>query len=334
MFLKSNNIIPIVAGLLLTCFMVVFSTIAYYKTKLYVQQTALEKQILMMKNLQIDINSWLSPKVDIITELADELEQALLVDLPYWQQSKSDIIDGLTKEIAQNPLSPKAKIEHLLKRAKDGISAVQVYLGLKNGMMVFDSSGKIQRKDYDPRVRQWFIDGMKADKTLISDPFIGKSSNQLSIGVMSPVIINGKREGVISAAFFVNHIYQKVKTMKINGGYAFVIGTNGNIIIHPDKELINKHIDNVLLNKNIYDYMKATKEGLYDYNYKGEDKIMTFIELNNGWFAVITIKKEVLFSFSNDLLNLFFIVGFLMILLTTTVLYKLSKKSPLPISLD
>lgn len=325
MFQKLNQNIILISAFLLLFFVFVFSTISYYKINRYVEKTAMEKQTLMMKNLQNDLNYWLEPKIDIISKLKKEIESSIIKDMPFWENTKEELLSSSNKY--QNYDSPKNDIESLLKTAKNSIDSIQVYFGLNNGLMLFDD-GRLQTKGYDPRVRKWYIDAIKANKTIVSDPFIGKSSNQLTIAITAPIIVKGKYIGVVAASFFVNNIYQKVKKTKIEGGYAFVVGTNGNIIIHPDKEIINKNLDEIPIKDNkLPQLIKEKKEGVYEYLYKGEDKIMSFSQLNNGWTIVLTTKKDYIFSFMNELINFFTILGGILTILIVIILTKVKKKN-------
>ena len=310
------------SSIILVLFLSIFSCVSYFKIKNYVIKTSLEKQVLIMKNLQSDINYWFAPKIDIISELSKELEIHYTNEINYLSNKDNN---SSKQEILHS--TQRLRVIHTLKNTKNSIESIQVYIGLKNGLMLLND-GRAQSKGYDPRIRNWYKEGIKSNKTIISDSFRGRSSNQLTIGIMSPLIINKKIKGVLCASFFLNNIYQKINKTKIEGGYAFIINSKGRIIIHPNKELINKKINDISVesNKPFYN-IKKQKEGVIEYMYKGDKKIMTFSELDNGWFVAVSVKEDIAYSFIKEMLKFFSIFGILIFIITLSFISVFLKKS-------
>lgn len=302
MSLTFNQRIFIVASALITLSLLIFSSVSYYKVKFYLENEINAKQMNLMKSLQVDVNSWMQPGIHIITELTKELE--------------------LQKDFKKEEIVP------ILSHAKRASNAVQVYLGLEDGRMMYDSGKELKQDWYDPRGRPWYTQGMDATKTIVTDPFVGFASNQLTVCMVSPIVIEGKKQGVVAASYYVNRIYKKVKAIGLEGSYAFVMDDKGKLIIHPDKDLVNMNIqEQNLAYKNFYEYALSHKEGSYRYRFENDEKLITFGELNNGWFAVVTVQKEVAYSFIDTLLKQFLIMGILMVAISVIILVRVIQKN-------
>lgn len=298
MLLTFNQRIALTAGILLTFFLLLFGSVSYYKTKSYLQKEIIAKQMSMMQSLQIDINAWMEPGMRMVHDLAKELE----LHTPF----------------------KKDEIVPLLARSKKAINAVQVYFGLEDGRMMYDTGKELRRDWYDPRTRPWYSSGVDANESLVSEPFVGFASNQLTLAIASPVIVEGKKQGVVAASFYVNKLYRKIKAIHPEEGYAYLIDSTGKILLHPDKSMLNlslpEQTDEL---KKMYDYIVKHKEGDYENNHE----LMTFGELHNGWFVIVSVSKEAAYAFSDTMLKLFMIMGTLMIALTVMILMRMNKKS-------
>ena len=55
------------------------------------------------------------------------------------------------------------------------------------------ASGKTPSKGYNPRIRPWYKKGMQVENTVLTKPFMGKSSKKMTMSAVSPVIINNKK---------------------------------------------------------------------------------------------------------------------------------------------
>ena len=90
--------------------------------------------------------------------------------------------------------------------------------------------------------RDYFQAAMK-DKAFISQVFISRASNQPVIVISTPVHVDGKVSGVISAAinldFFQQRLAEKVKVGN-TGGSMFVLDLKGNILFHKDPQILAK----------------------------------------------------------------------------------------------
>lgn len=294
-----NQRIALIAGFLLTFFLLIFGSVTYYKMNSYLHQEITAKQMSVMKSLQIDINSWMRPSMRLVGELKKELEG-------YDVYHKEEIVP-------------------LLARAKKNINSVQVYFGLEDGRMMYDTGKELRMDWYDPRTRPWYIKGLEAEEIIISDPFVGFASNQFTLTIMAPIVKEGKKQGVVAASFYVNKLYRKIKALALENGYAFIVDAEGKIIMHPDKAMVNVSFQESA--PFVFEQMRIQKEGISEHVTSEIKELISFGELHNGWFAVVALKNESAYAFRETMLKLFGVMGVLMVILTVMILLKVSSKT-------
>lgn len=283
-----------VASACLMISLLIFAVISFYEIKRNLRGEIIDKQMQSMTTLQTDLNGWLTSQVNVITALAKEL----------------NVHRALSKE----------ETLPLLKIANDSINAETTYFGLNDGTMIYEN-GKAPSAGYDPRTRPWFIEGMGTSTTSIMAPFMGSSSKKLTICIVSPIIRNGTKEGVVSTNILIDDAMKKVYATTFDGGYAFIMDKAGQFIIHPDKSVINKNFQELSPALNdTYKYITAHDKGSVEYTIDGQDKILTFGKLENGWIVALSIDTKVAFSFLDQLITMFFIIGFIMTVLSVLVL--------------
>ncbi len=294
-----NQRIALIAGFLLTFFFLVFGGVSYYQMKSYLQQEMTAKQLSRMKALQMDINGWMRPSMRLVDELKKELES-------YAVYNKEEIVP-------------------LLARAKKNINSVQVYFGLEDGRMMYDTGKELRMDWYDPRTRPWYMKGMESEEISISTPFVGFASNQFTLTIMAPIVKEGKKQGVVAASFYVNKLYRKIKALPLDEGYAFIVDAEGKIIMHPDKTMVNVSFKESA--PFVFEQMRIQKEGISEHVTSKVKELISFGELHNGWFAVVALKNESAYAFRETMLKLFGVMGVLMVILTVMILLKVSSKT-------
>ena len=205
-----------------------------------------------------------------------------------------------------------------------------VYAGFEDGAM-FRSNGKNQtpKDGYDPRQRGWYkLAGQKRAVTF-SDPYMAASLGEMVISFVSPI-----RGGVAATDVSIAELSKEItKNSKTDYSYVFVMDKDGTIIIHPDKDSINKKPE--VTQKLIEEY-KAKKfddNGLIPYtNSKGEHLFADFLPLNDrGWLAVTAMHDDVFDVNTMPLLKTQAILAVVFILFLSAFVFFLVKRSLSPI---
>jgi len=285
--------ILISAAMLMGFSLIIFGIVSYYQMQTNLHSELEKKQLTQSKLLKNDLENWFQMKIDITKSLKNSLQK----------------LDVLSKET----LIP------FLSMAKDAVDAEKVYIGLKDGQMIY-ASGAPQKKGYDPRVRGWYKLALSTGKVTITDVFVGSSSKKKTISVVAPIVQNGINMGVVSVNTFLNTINKKVLETKFDGGYAFVLDNKGKIFIHPDVKLQGKTLGEVDASLKGLTSKLTNNIGIYDYVEKGIAKFLTFEKMANGWVICLTMEKSVAFHSLDTILILLTITGIIMIVLSSIFL--------------
>lgn len=93
---------------------------------------------------------------------------------------------------------------------------------------------------YDPRTRPWFTKAVDSGELVWTDPYIFFTSRQPGITTSSPVYDRqGAVSGVVGVDIEIDEISEFLARLKIGeNGSAFILGQNGDVIGHPNAELL------------------------------------------------------------------------------------------------
>ena len=98
---------------------------------------------------------------------------------------------------------------------------------------------------------------------------------------------NGQLLGVAGGEMFFSDIVNQLSQIKIyDSGYLTLLDQNGNFLYHSNADYIGQNIadiENGQLKNSTTDLFGTNNEGLFDYTFNGERKIMAYKRLSNGW---------------------------------------------------
>lgn len=252
---------------------------------------------------------------------------ALKKDMSIWFNDRIHAVEQISKQIVAHKSLKKEEMVPLLNLIKQTINAEKVYMGLPDGTMIY-ASGKDPSKGYDPRIRPWYKVGMNLNSAGLTEPFMGKSSQKLTISAVAPLLKYNQKIGVVSANLLVDDISAKVYETQFEGGYAFVLDKEGKILFHPKKTSRGKTFSKI--NESLHNFeqiMKNEKSGVYDYiSSDGKEKFLSFSKMENGWIVCVTIDKDIAFESIEHLLIILIALGatltLVLIFLLSIILHK------------
>ncbi len=266
-----------------------------------------QKQIL--KDVKITLNSFFTNNQYAIEKMAETLSKI---------SEKSDgsmNADGINLALSQ-------------AKAISGKEITLVYAGYEDGAM-FRSNGQ-NKAGYDPRVRGWYKQVKAENKPIYTDPYMAASLNAMVITFAAPI----KNIGVTGIDASIEELSNNISQIsKTEYSYAFVADQNGNIIMHPNKELVGKphEIAKSLIKQ--YNEKKFDENGLIAYkNTKGEDVYAYMLELNDkGWLAITAMDQNIFSSHTLPILKVQIILAIIFIVVLSLIVYFLLKRSLNPI---
>jgi len=199
-------------------------------------------------------------------------------------------------------LTPEYKILDIFENYESGYNDVTAaYLGTKEGDMHFLNADNLP-DDYDPRVRPWYQLAKDSKEPVWTNPYAASSTGIMTVTGAIPIYNKDEFVGVLGLDIDISSLSEELSNQKIGtDGYAVLVGTDGNIIVHPEESLIGEPSPV----KKIEDAMNESKEGGVTYTYKGQDKYIYFKTMDTtGWSIlgnqsateIINAKKRLLIA--------------------------------------
>ena len=300
-----SNKIALMLIVALTLSFTVLTVVSYYTAQSKTIELVVENQRQILKDVKSTLDTFFDNNYQTIEKIAGTLDKL--------DENKS----GIDTALAQGKAMANKEI-------------ALVYAGFEDGAM-FRSNGKNQtpKDGYDPRQRGWYKLAQQKRAVTFSDPYMAASLGEMVISFVSPI-----RGGVAATDVSIAELSKEItKNSKTDYSYVFVMDKDGTIIIHPDKDSINKKPE--VTQKLIEEY-KAKKfddNGLIPYtNSKGEHLFADFLPLNDrGWLAVTAMHDDVFDVNTMPLLKTQAILAIVFILFLSAFVFFLVKRSLSPI---
>jgi methyl-accepting chemotaxis protein len=247
-------------------------------------------------------------------------------------QSKITVVNSVSDMIENKNLTIENKvlINQLMLGNKAGDFA-SMYLGLEDSgdLIKFDGDFKsIATMNYDSRIRPWYKQAVATQTSGVTEPFIDNTTKRLVITVFAPYKKDGKFIGVVGANIFLDTVVNEILNLKLgDGGFAYLLSKEGNILIHKDKKLLNKE-------SNLFKNIKTQDDDKFsEANESGVDKLIAYSKVSiPSWYLVVELEKDSIFKEikNNILKNVFIYIALLIVILV--LIYILLKKLLNPIN--
>ncbi|BCH53470.1 methyl-accepting chemotaxis protein [Agrobacterium vitis] len=144
---------------------------------------------------------------------------------------------------------------------------------------------------YDPRIRPWYQGAVKANKVVLTEPYTDASTGQLILSAAVPVKREGQLYGVAASDFSLKTLVGLIKAVDIGGkGSAFLVNSNGTILVHPDQALVTKTLSDV--------FPAETPKiggGLVESQFAGKPVLVNFMPIKglpvDGWYLTLVVDE-------------------------------------------
>jgi methyl-accepting chemotaxis protein len=176
---------------------------------------------------------------------------------------------------------------------------VSTYFGDEQG--VFTMWPKLPMPDgYDARKRPWYQDAVKANASIMTEPYTDASSGDLIISAAVPVSRDGKLAGVVGSDFSLKSMVDMIKEIDLGGkGTAFLVSKSGQIVIHPDAKLVTKTLADA--------FPAATpsiSSNLVETEFAGKDVLVSFMPVAGlptvEWYLGFVVDSDAAFASLNE----------------------------------
>ncbi|QRM42912.1 methyl-accepting chemotaxis protein [Rhizobium sp. BG4] len=176
---------------------------------------------------------------------------------------------------------------------------VSTYFGDEQG--VFTMWPKLPMPDgYDPRKRPWYQDAVKANASVMTEPYVDASSGDLIISAAVPVQRDGKLAGVVGSDFSLETMVKMIKEIDLGGqGTAFLVNKSGQILIHPDAKLVTKTLADAFPAQT-----PKIGSGLVASEFGGKPVLVSFMPVTGlptvEWYLAFVVDSDKAFASLNE----------------------------------
>ncbi len=161
-----------------------------------------------------------------------------------WLAEREHLIFSLAEE-----LSTHTDQSHILSDLQEGAyqnTFVWTYFGETNGAYHIWPLDEALPADYDPRTRPWYLAAIAKGGVTLTEPYLDITTKVETITVATPVAHKGRLAGVVAADFTTDELSSILAETDLGGlGYVFLTSENGVVLLHPDKSLVGKNIDEI-----------------------------------------------------------------------------------------
>ena len=241
----------------------------------------------------------------------EEVVSSHVNTLDGWLVGKAKVLETTGSTVITIPGSMEAVFAvHFSGFEKTDKEISDLYLGTITGEML-DGSGWIPPADYDPRNRPWYQAAIAANKLVYTDPYVDMTTQKFALSIAMPLRDQSDTLlGVLSEDILLETLMENVTKMNIRGqGYALLFDKKGNLLVHPDSELVMKNVledDTVKDLRALFTEMMAKEKGFVSYEQQGVQQMMFYDKIPvTGWTLAFTIPTEIVYQPLKELKNLF-----------------------------
>ncbi|WBW96357.1 methyl-accepting chemotaxis protein [Oceanirhabdus sp. W0125-5] len=177
-----------------------------------------------------------------------------------------------------------------------------VVYSVDNESFIRNPSFKIE--DFNPNSDKtsWFYAAKEAKKPLWLKPYPWPAYNTDLISYEIPIYEDNKLIAVLGTSFDFKIFINEINNIKVyEEGYAFLLDDNYDVLVHPNFS-IDQNLSTVLNGdlKHLTDKMSKKESDIIDYEYNGDEKILSFTRVANGNIIALTVLKDEIFKEMNS----------------------------------
>lgn len=206
------------------------------------------------------------------------------------------------------------------------------------------NSGNLERQqellkeqyNQDNKNMAWYYEAIKHKKGMWSNPHTSSSVNLSVVSYTVPIFKDDTLIGVAGLDLNFADIVKLIKDIKVyDTGYAALYNSTYDYLVHPDFTIKDNlaTVSNGIY-KGICDEVKKHESGVVRYKSKnGQDKILGYAKLSNGWVLTVAPPMKEVFSGLERLKVMIYIITALGSILSVIVALYLGKKISKPVVL-
>ncbi len=237
----------------------------------------------------------------MLTELELKVQKAA-AEIESWFLERQRVVETIAtvfnNEKALDALSAEShNLNPYLVYGGKGIEATvdTLYVGTEEKQF-FMSDDWLPPAGWDPTTRPWYTMTKKNGKASFTDYYVDSNTGKFIISAAAPIIDDKNVfRGVAGTDIRLDAILKKIDSFNQTNISVAVIGSNGQILAFPNKDLVNTDINANSSLVSSWKVIASQKNGMQYYTLNGIRKLMTFTQIpSTGWEVVFFVNLELI----------------------------------------
>ncbi|SNS20451.1 methyl-accepting chemotaxis sensory transducer with Cache sensor [Pseudomonas segetis] len=202
-----------------------------------------------------------------------------------WLSGRILLVESAAQSISKNP--DNAAAVGLLEQKALTSTFDFTYLGGTDGSFAMRPDDKMP-DGYDPRTRPWYKEALATAGTTLTEPYVDAATGGLIITIATPA----PNAGVVGGDLSMKTLVETINSLDFGGiGFAFLVNSSGQILVHPDKSLVMKSL------KDVYAANAPTiSDTISEAEINGSKRIISFTPVKGlpsvNWYLGLSIDKD------------------------------------------
>lgn len=259
---------------------------------------AIINYVVSTKRLETEINT------------SAQLETANMAkDANTWIALQKDSLEEVLQGLLYNDNYDYDYVHHYFV-GKNEINPGNEYYVAFGDKSLIAGSGWIPDSSYDPTSRDWYIGAKETDGIYITEPYLDADLGNMVITISKYFRTPIGKEGVIASDITIAHLVDIVSSVDLGeGGYAFLLDHNGNIITHINEDF-NPTEDSLINSEDILDgklkFLMDSELSIRDRSIRDFDnvsRVFFFADVDEAnWKVGIALPSKIMLNTINSVI--------------------------------
>ncbi|MDR6397214.1 methyl-accepting chemotaxis protein [Herbaspirillum seropedicae] len=178
-----------------------------------------------------------SDTLEAISSQTQQLTESHAANISEWVRSKRVVTGAMKQALKQSDVLP------IVAAAQEAGSFDDAYIGYPDKRML---ALHPMPAGYDPTARPWYKQAVEAGKPVLTAPYVDATTGKLVVTFAEPVGDKSNLQAVLGSDVQLDNVVRTVAGIKPTpSSFAFIVGKDGVIITHPNKELALKPVSSL-----------------------------------------------------------------------------------------
>lgn len=202
--------------------------------------------------------------------------------------ANNSAVQSLVSEATGNTKMPQASnfdevvntLDNIKSTSSDAVMSI-VVADVDTSQFVA-SDGSLSADDWVITSRAWFQQLQTEGKPIMSAPYLDVITNKQVVGISAPVFAKGTEEiiGAVNIDLALDEVGKMMDSYELGDTGRFMLtSSDGQIIYHPNEDLVNQNISDVNMSDNLRQALESQTTGSIRYQLNDDD--------SNGYVAVV-----------------------------------------------